>query len=297
LFEGGRHPFIIATAQLLERWLEPPDTCPVEYSSQNQQGSEEADVDTKQIGRILAVLGGALIVVIALVVATQLGGGKSSKPSASNISVDSIEEMLQGIPQNGIELGNPKAKVTLIEITDPQCPWCGKYSRDTFPSIIQNYVRNGKVRVEYQGLGFIGEDSARMLGFAQAAALQNKLWNVIELEFENQGGENAGYATDPFLKGIGNAVKGLDVDKAMNDMSTALPGLLALGEGSPVVAGGNPIVQKAQAAYKLAQENFGSNPATPSFVIKRTGSNEVTTIEGAQSYSTFARAIDAQLSK
>ena len=134
--------------------------------------------------RILAVVGGAIVLVVALVVATQIGH-HTKKPSAGNIQVGSVNAMLSGIPQKGIELGSPKAKLTMVEFADPQCPACGDFSRTTLPAIIQDYVRTGKLRIEYQGQSFVDsfvangpKDSERMLRLAQAAGLQNKLWNV-----------------------------------------------------------------------------------------------------------------------
>ena len=227
--------------------------------------------------RILAVVGGAIVIVVALVVANQ-SGHHSSKPSASNIQLDSINEMLSGIPQKGIELGNPKAKVTLSEFADPQCAWCGKWAREELPSLIQNYVRTGRLRIEFMGLAFVGDDSNRLLRLAQAAGLQNKLWNVVELEYENQGTENSGYATDPFMKAIAEAVRDLDVNKALATWNT------------------NAVMAPIASADALNTKVFGKY-STPSFVLQRTGSKQIEKIPGFTSASELAAAIDAQLKK
>jgi len=231
-----------------------------------------------RLAPVLAVVGGAIVLIVALVVANQLGG-HSSKPSASNIQTDSIAEMLSGVPQKGIALGNPNAKLTLVEFSDPQCPYCGEWARGVFPSLVQNYVRTGKLRVEYAGLAFLGDDSTSLLRLAQAAGLQNKLWNVVELEFENQGTENSGYATDAFLRGLVEAVPGLDAEKALSAADT------------------NAVVSTINAARKLAETKFGKQLSTPSFLLGRTGSNKTEKIVGAESLETFTKAVDAQLKK
>jgi len=223
--------------------------------------------------------------VVALVVAMELSHS-SKKASADNIATDSISEMLGGIPQKGIELGDSKAKVTLIEFSDPQCPWCGKWARETFPSLVQNYVRSGKLRIEYRGINVIdnpstgGTDSDRMIRLAQAAGLQKKLWYVVELEFDNQGAEGSGYATDAFLRGIADAVgPGFDAGKAISVSNT------------------NAVVPMMNAAQKLAETKIGKRPSTPTFLVERTGSTQSQKIVGAQPLSVFTKAIDAQLAK
>jgi protein-disulfide isomerase len=43
-------------------------------------------------------------------------------------------------------LGQPTAKVTIVEFTDFQCPFCSSFARDTLGKIINDYVNSGKVR-------------------------------------------------------------------------------------------------------------------------------------------------------
>ena len=237
-----------------------------------------------RLAPVLAIVGGAIVLVVAIVVASQISNN-SNKSSADNIKTDSIAEMLQGVPQKGISLGDPKAKLTLVEISDPQCPYCADWAREVFPTLVQNYVRTGKLRIEYQGLAFLDDrsatkDSDRLLALAQAAGLQNKLWNVVELEFENQGTENTGYATDAFLKGIVEAVgPGLNAGKAIS------------------VADTNAVVPMINAAQKLAETKIGNEISTPTFLLGPTGSTQTEKIVGALPLATFTKAIDAQLKK
>jgi protein-disulfide isomerase len=153
---------------------------------------------------------------IVLVLASVLSSGGSSAPSAGNVAISGAEttRLLRGIPQNGISLGKPNAPVTLYEFADPQCPFCAQFSGDALPEIIRDYVRPGKVRIEFQGLDFLGPDSSRGLKFALAAGEQDKLWNVIDLLYANQGEEGSGWVTDDLLASIGRAVPGLDVQKS-----------------------------------------------------------------------------------
>ncbi|MBU0705897.1 DsbA family protein [Patescibacteria group bacterium] len=42
--------------------------------------------------------------------------------------------------------GDKNAAVTIVEFTDYQCPFCGRYANETMPEIVKNYVDTGKVR-------------------------------------------------------------------------------------------------------------------------------------------------------
>ena len=67
--------------------------------------------------------------------------------------------MLADIPQSNIYLGNPAAPVRLVEFADPQCPFCREYALQVLPQLVQDYVRSGKVRMEFRILSFLGKDS------------------------------------------------------------------------------------------------------------------------------------------
>ena len=110
---------------------------------------------------LCAVLGAAaLVVVVAIVVS---GGGSSDekakgRPAAAQKATGAIPgekesaEMLAGIPQSGIYLGNPAAPVRLVEFADLQCPFCREYALQVLPQLVQDYVRSGKVRMEFRNL-------------------------------------------------------------------------------------------------------------------------------------------------
>src|SRR5687767_10153522 len=50
----------------------------------------------------------------------------------------------------GAVKGRPDAKVTIIEFSDFECPFCGRYVRDTFAQIERAYITTGKVRYAYR---------------------------------------------------------------------------------------------------------------------------------------------------
>lgn len=166
----------------------------------------------------LVLLGVPVVTLVVVIVAVLAfgggGGGKNEQPLAKP---NRVASMLDGIPQDKLALGSPKAPVTLVEFADLQCPYCGHWARNTLPELIRKYVRPGKVRIEFRGLHFIGGDSTAALRVVLAAGLQNKLWQMTENLYEAQGTENSGWVNDELIRRIGARVPGLDTKKMLAD--------------------------------------------------------------------------------
>ena len=48
--------------------------------------------------------------------------------------------------------GDNTARVAIIEYSNFECPYCGKYEREASPQIIANYIQTGKVKLFYRDL-------------------------------------------------------------------------------------------------------------------------------------------------
>jgi protein-disulfide isomerase len=156
----------------------------------------------------------ALIVAVAILVAalmavlSQLGGAGGSSASSKDVG-----NVYSGIPQNGTILGKSGAPVTVYLYEDFQCPYCGQFSREMFPQLVDDYVRGGKAKLISEPLTFLGPDSVEATRAALAAGEQGRYWPYYSLLFENQGEENSGYVTTSFLEGLAKQTPGLDVSK------------------------------------------------------------------------------------
>jgi protein-disulfide isomerase len=194
--------------------------------------AEQADAAAarrrKRLTLLLAVLGAAAVVVVIAVLVSSGGGNKAqNRPAAAQKASTAgaipgqkeSGEMLAGIPQQNIYLGKPNAPVRLVEFADLQCPFCREYTLQTLPTLVQDYVRTGKVRMEFRNLSFIGDDSVTAGRAAAAAGQQDKLWNFIDVFYFNQGEENSGYVTDAFLTSIAKGAGVKDLDKWNSDRS------------------------------------------------------------------------------
>ena len=154
----------------------------------------------------------AIAAAVALVAVALIARGDSSAPATETPVVD-----LSGIPQDGRLLGSAEAAVTLIEWADPQCPACRLYTEEFFPTVVNEYVRPGTVSTEFRGFPFIGDDSVKAYRFLLAAGEQDKLWDLQEAMYRNQGDENDGWVTDELIRELAADVPGLDVDQLFVD--------------------------------------------------------------------------------
>ncbi len=50
----------------------------------------------------------------------------------------------------GFQMGNPKAKVKLVEFGSMTCPHCGHFDETGAPQLIEKYVKTGKVSFEFR---------------------------------------------------------------------------------------------------------------------------------------------------
>jgi protein-disulfide isomerase len=86
------------------------------------------------------------------------------------------------------QIGNPDAAVTIIEYSDFQCPWCGKFEKEDLPYIIKHYVKTGKIFMQFRDfpLTLIHKYAFKGAEYADCAALQGKYMPVRSLLYKYQ---------------------------------------------------------------------------------------------------------------
>jgi protein-disulfide isomerase len=194
--------------------------------------------------KMALAVGIGVVAALVLVLGNQLLRGNKETPGVVRNPV----VKLSGIPQDDRVLGSSKAKVTLIEFADQQCPGCRYYSLNVFPALVKEYVKPGKVKMHYQGYPFIGRDSMKALKFLLAAAEQDRLWQLQEALYRYQGRENSGWITDDLIRQLASEIPGLDVDKLFADAQSA------------------SIAKEANA--DLATAEAANLPGTPTFFVQ-----------------------------
>lgn len=65
--------------------------------------------------------------------------------------------------EGGFRMGNPAAPVQLVEYFSTTCPHCAHFAAEGTPVLIRNYVRTGRVSLEYRNYVLNGIDVAASL--------------------------------------------------------------------------------------------------------------------------------------
>jgi protein-disulfide isomerase len=198
-------------------------------------------------------------------------GAAAARPTAGG-AID-ITLDLAGAPSKGSD----KARITLVEYTDYQCPYCGRHLQNTMPQIQKNFVDTGKVRYVLRDfpLGFHAL-AAKAHESAHCAGEQGKYWEMHQALFNNQ--------------------KALQPEKLpVYAESAGVPDMAAfdacLEAGRFAALGKQGLVEGAKAGVQ----------GTPSFVLGVTNSDGTVHgtkfIRGAVSYAVFEAAIEELLAK
>ena len=191
---------------------------------------EQARVERMRRQQRLRMVGGtvlaAVVIVAVLVLVNSGGGGKKGLQTGTEASATQAEvsSLLTGIPQSGPVLGNPNAKVTMTYYGDYQCPVCQDFTlHGGFPQLVQNDVRNGKVKVEYKSFctATCNGPNPNVFNTQQVAGLaagkQSKFWQYTELFYRQQGQEGTNYVTENYLQGLAKQIPGMNLATWQSD--------------------------------------------------------------------------------
>jgi protein-disulfide isomerase len=174
----------------------------------------------RQIASGVAFL--AICAIAVLIVVSQTGGGSGGDTNLEDVGL--VEQQLHGIPQHGTVLGDPRAKVRVIEYGDLQCPVCKGFSESVAPDLIDQVVRRGTASYDFRQWPVIGDPPRTQSTLAAEAALaaseQGRYWNYIELFYRNQGTEDSGYVTDPYMTAIATGAGVQDIARWNRDRSS-----------------------------------------------------------------------------
>ena len=204
----------------------------------------------------------AIPIIIGIVMGIGLTLNLESTPNDSSIL--NKENLMQG----STILGNPDAKITIVEFGDYQCTFCYKFHDETMKKIDQKYIKAENVNFVYRDFPLNGPQSILASEASYCAQKQNKFWEYHDTLYNNWGGENTGWITKNVLIGFANDIK-LDLDSFSQCLENS------------------EFKQKVLDNEQFARE-IGID-ATPSFLIFN--DSELYRIIGAQPFEKFEQAL------
>lgn len=177
------------------------------------------------------------------------------------------------ITADDVVLGDLSAPVTLIEYSDFQCPFCGRFFSQTEPLIKENYIQSGKVKFIYRHFAFLGPESVAAAKAVECAKEQGKFWQYHDEIFKEEirdGQEHNGNLNRDFFLAAAKKL-GLDSPKFTSCLDE------------------NKYSDKVENDYLVAQK-IGVQATPTTFVNSRK-------VEGALPYAQFKAAIEQELAK
>ncbi|MFQ5620919.1 MAG: DsbA family protein [Candidatus Nanoarchaeia archaeon] len=91
---------------------------------------------------------------------------------------------MKTVVDDGVYKGDKDAPVTIVEFSDFECPFCGRFYRDTLPQITEKYINTGKVRFVYRNFPLSFHPNAQKAAeAAECAEDQDKFWEMHDLLF------------------------------------------------------------------------------------------------------------------
>jgi protein-disulfide isomerase len=86
----------------------------------------------------------------------------AAQPRRAAAAVD-WSRTVAATPEGGFRMGNPNARVKLVEYGSLTCGHCAAFAREGMRSLVGNYVKSGKVSYEYRNFILNGLDVAASL--------------------------------------------------------------------------------------------------------------------------------------
>jgi protein-disulfide isomerase len=100
-------------------------------------------------------LASAIAAILALSV---LPAPAAAKPAAKARATHNWTQTVVVTPEGGFRMGNPGARVKLVEYGSLACPHCRHFEETGFKPLVQRYVRTGQVSYEFRNLLISGPD-------------------------------------------------------------------------------------------------------------------------------------------
>ena len=162
--------------------------------------------------------------------------------------------------------GDPSAPVTIVEFSDYECPFCGRFYSETLGQIESKYIDTGKVKLIYKDFPLSFHPQAQKAAeSAECAGEQGKYYEMHDLLFE-QGVQGGVAGFKQYARQIGLNTARFDACLDSGQMASEIQADMAVGQKVGI-------------------------QGTPGFIINGQ------LVSGAQPFAVFDAAIQAALNE
>ncbi len=195
---------------------------------------------------------------------------ENDNPEVEETETSSEEgDFVRRDPDDPMAIGDVDAPIVMTEWLDMRCPYCALFAQDTLPTIIEEYVDTGKLRIEFIDVAYFGDESEGAAMAARAAGKQGKYVEFMQEVYDRDPGKGHQDLPKETLIEIAEAVGVKDMKKFEKDMVS------------------DEIRTEVEMSTAEAQ-SLGVS-AVPFFVVYDQA------VSGAQEVDTFREFIDLQL--
>lgn len=191
------------------------------------------------------------------------GSGSAAAAAPDSGPAAALRALARRDPGDKLAAGRADAPVVLIAYSDFRCGYCATFARDTEPELVERYVEDGTLRIEWRNFPLFGAESEAAAKAAWAAGRQDRFAAFHRAAYA-EGAKEKGFGAARLLE-LAREAGVPDLDRFRRDLA---------GE------------EAAAALRKDQEEGYRIGvSSTPSFLVNGRP------IAGAQPTAVFAAAI------
>ncbi len=207
----------------------------------------------------------ALVAVLVIGSFFVFTGNGSPSGNVVNNGGDNQPTVVKASVDDDAILGDKDAPVTIIEFSDYQCPFCGRFWSETLPLIKEQYIDTGKVRFVYRDFPLssihpMAQPAAEATECVRDKGGDDAFWEMHDLIFANQ-----------------QALSVDNLESWAQDIGYDISSCLSSGEF------------RSEVLKDTADAQSAGGRGTPYFVVNGNA------VSGAQPFSVFQQIIEAEL--
>ncbi|MEM4326910.1 MAG: thioredoxin domain-containing protein [Candidatus Diapherotrites archaeon] len=195
--------------------------------------------------------------------------------------------------------GQKDAKVTIIEFSDFQCPFCKRFYDNAYKQIVKDYIETGKANIVFRDfpLNSIHPQAQKAAEAAECAGDFGKFWEMHDKLFENQ----TTLSTDNYKKWAQEL--GIDktkFDECLDKGKYAQEVNKDLQDGANIGITGTPsfviVLQNTEKVKQALTEYKNKNPQYAGYINEIESTNDKlfgVIVIGARPYEVFKGIIEA----